>query len=123
MLMEAVKRAQLAELETIQALTNFWVNESTVFVRYIIPEDYLIPMTPADQDYILELNDRDEGVKVVMSGHSIYVVGKMPEARIRTRAVALAVEERLREVFGRFKKIRSDDYTYAIQGSHLSLNA
>ena len=98
------------ELRRIQSLSGFHTHYDTPFVKFCIPEDFLMPLTPSDQDYILELGDRDKDVAVLMDDNAIYVVGRNPEIIFRTKLVATSVGVRLKEVFGSFREIGSDIY-------------
>lgn len=98
------------ELKKIQSLSGFCGHCDTPFVKFCIPEDFLMPLTPSDQDYILELGDWDEDVAVLLDGNTVYVVGRNPEIIFRTKLVATSVRIRLKEVFGSFREIGSDIY-------------
>ena len=98
------------ELKRIQSLSGFRGHYDTPFVKFCIPEDFLIPLTPSDQDYILELGDRDKDVAVLLDDNAVYVVGRNPEVIFRTKLVATSVRIRLKEVFGSFREIGSDIY-------------
>lgn len=98
------------ELKRIQSLSGFWVHYDTPFTKFIVPDDFLYPLTPSDQDYILELDDADPDVSVVMDGNAVYVVAKYPERYQRMKLVAVKVSVRLQEMFGSFRKIGSDIY-------------
>lgn len=98
------------ELKKIQSLSGFCASYSTPFVKFCIPEDFLMPLTPSDQDYVLELDDRDKDVAVLMDDNAVYVVGRNPEIIFRTKLVAESVRIRLKEIFGSFREIGSDIY-------------
>ena len=98
------------ELRKIQSLSGFYAFADAPFTKFVVPEDFLTPLTPSDQDYILELDGVDPDVSVLMDGNAVYVVGRCPETVSRTKSVTVKVRQRLKEVFGPFREIGSDIY-------------
>ena len=99
----------IEEMRTMQKLfPDLYISMGTPFAKFIIHEDVLYPLSPSDQDYILET--AEDGVSVAMTDNTVYIIGNGPNYACRMKLVSNRVESRLKEVFGRYLKVTGDDY-------------
>lgn len=99
----------IEELRTMQTLfPNVYISMGTPFSKFIIHEDVLYPLSPCDQDYILD--SEEDRVSIAMTENAVYVIGHEARDACRMKLVSNKVESKLREIYGRYLKVTGDDY-------------